>query len=185
MPTASKFMGTEAQPISIVKWVDRGDLIANDYNPNHMAPMESKLLKVSLLENGWTQPIVVMNDWRTIIDGFHRWNLSEDTEIFAMTGGLVPVVMADISEAQRIAATVRHNRARGQHAIDPMGDITHKLRAVGMTDDEIKTNLGMQAEEVIRLAEVRGSPQRVTDDEQQELGAAWNPGEYNPHAPGE
>ena len=56
---------------------------------------------------------------------------------------------------------------------------------VGMTDDEIKTNLGMQAEEVIRLAEVRGSPQRVTDDEQQELGAAWNPGEYNPHAPGE
>jgi len=171
-----KFMGESNQPISSLRWVHRDELVANDYNPNHMAPQERRLLKTSLLDTGWTQPIVVCDDGRTIIDGFHRWTISGDPEVAMMTEGYVPIVIAPVDEATRIAATVRHNRARGSHGIDPMSDIVLKLRATGMDDAAISRVLGMEQEEIDRLAEDRGSPDRVAS-EGEGLGAAWHPGD--------
>src|SRR4051812_36713087 len=83
--------GIENQPLSRIEWVPREELHANFYNPNHVAPIEMHLLKVSILEDGWTQPIVARLD-DEIIDGFHRWLASEDPEIYAMTDGKIPVV---------------------------------------------------------------------------------------------
>ncbi len=144
-----------------MKWVERDTLEANDYNPNHVAPLEKKLLKLSLLRQGWTQPIVVLNDGRTIVDGFHRWSLAAEPEIAKLTGGRVPVVMIDAGIHQRRAATIRHNRARGQHGIDPMAAIVSDLLKSGMKKDEIMDELGMQEEEVDRLDDHRGQPERV------------------------
>jgi ParB-like chromosome segregation protein Spo0J len=169
-------MGHATQPISSVRWVHRDTLIPNDYNPNHVAPVEMRLLKRSIMKTGWTQPIVVLDDWKTIVDGFHRWTCSGDPKIAALTGGLVPVVSCGLSVEQRIAATVRHNRARGTHAIDPMGDIIEKLRSEGLDDKAIGEELGMEQEEVARLTEVRSSPTRVSETERTTLSNAWAPG---------
>lgn len=171
--------GQDKQPISNVRWVHRDTLIPNDYNPNHVAPVEMRLLKRSILKTGWTQPIVVLDDWRTIVDGFHRWTCSGDPKIAELTGGFVPVVSCGLSVDQRIAATVRHNRARGTHAIDPMGDIVEKLRGEGLDDKAIGEELGMEQEEIARLTEVRSSPKRVSEGERATLGQAWTPGKRN------
>lgn len=147
--------GIEAQPLSSVEWLDRSELRANDYNPNHVAPHELELLKVSILEDGWTQPIVV-RDGGEIVDGFHRWLVSADANISAMTGGLVPVVKlpADLEPAQQRMATIRHNRARGQHAIVKMADIVADMvERLGVPEEEVERRLGMEHEEVRRLVD--------------------------------
>lgn len=138
--------------MSSVTWVPREDLRANDYNPNHVAPDELELLKISLLEDGWTQPIVI-RDGGEIVDGFHRWLVSQEPAIAAMTDGKVPVVAlpADLDPAQQRMATIRHNRARGVHAIVRMADIVVDLQARGVPPVEIERRLGMDHEEVQRL----------------------------------
>ena len=101
------------QPLDKIIWIDREKLKANNYNPNKVAPPELKLLKISILEDGWTQPIVINDDF-TIVDGFHRWTLSGHKEINSLTGGLVPVVILEgKSSNDKKLATIRHNRARG------------------------------------------------------------------------
>lgn len=139
--------------MSGVQWVSRETLRANDYNPNHVAPDELELLKVSLLEDGWTQPIVI-RDGGEIVDGFHRWLVSDEPDIAAMTDGLVPVVKlpADLDAAQQRMATIRHNRARGVHAIVKMADIVSDMvERLGVPAEDVQHRLGMEREEVQRL----------------------------------
>lgn len=147
----------DAQPVSVVQWIDRDLLQANDWNPNHQAPPEHKLLRTSILENGWTQPIVarVQGDHFEIVDGFHRWKVSGVKDVAALTGGLVPVVVlpAETDDALARMATIRHNRARGTHGVLPMADIVADLLDRGIEQDEIGRRLGMDPEEVDRLAD--------------------------------
>ena len=138
------------QPLDTIEWVNRGELFANGYNPNHVAPPEMALLKLSILADGWTQPIVARTTGE-IVDGFHRWTISADPEVAALTGGLIPVVRlaAELSTSHQMASTIRHNRARGTHGIMPMTDIVRSL----LDDHDLETKdlqvmLGMDREEV-------------------------------------
>lgn len=152
---------TESQPLSKVEWVDPSSLRANDYNPNHVAPPEMKLLKISILENGWTQPIVAHPNGE-IVDGFHRWTLSKtDKDIQALTDGLCPVVrLVDVGPDLARLATIRHNRARGNHYVVKMSEIVHELRDLGLSEKEIGSRLGMDKEEVRRLIQRGNSLER-------------------------
>lgn len=141
------------QPVDSLKWVKRETLQANNYNPNHVPPAERKLLKISLLEDGWTQPIVVGSDGITIIDGFHRWTISEDKDVYAMTDGYVPVVqLIPTNVAHQKMSTIRHNRARGSHYVLKMSDIVESLvNEEDLTFNEVAERLQMEREEVERL----------------------------------
>ena len=153
--------------MSAVEWVPRDTLRANDYNPNHVAPLELELLKVSLLEDGWTQPIVI-RDGGEIVDGFHRWLCSGDPRIGDLTGGLVPVVKlpADMEPAQQRMATIRHNRARGVHGIVKMADIVSDMvKELGVPEAEVVRRLGMERDEVQRLLDHGDMLQRHGDGE--------------------
>lgn len=167
--------GTEAQPISGLTWRPVEELHANDYNPNVVAPVERALLRLSILEDGWTQPIVARAD-SEIVDGFHRWHLaSSDDEVYAMTGGLVPVVQLadDLSPEQQRMATIRHNRARGTHHVVRMADIVVQLvDELGVPREEVCRRLGMELEEVDRLYQ-RGS--MVERGAGAEFGKGWVP----------
>lgn len=145
------------QPISRVQWMERDRLAANDWNPNHQAPPEHRLLATSILENGWTQPIVarVAEDGTLqIVDGYHRWSVAKRKDVAALTGGLVPVVvLPETDPALARLATVRHNRARGTHHVLGMADIVADLLEQGLTPDDIGARLEMDDEEVERLAD--------------------------------
>ena len=162
------------QPVSTVVWVDRNDLKPNDYNPNAQAPPEYRLLKLSILEDGWTQPLVVHRSTMTIIDGEHRWKVSEDPLVQAMTDGQVPVVFVEGSLSKRMASTIRHNRARGTHAILPMARIVRELESGGTPAGAIMTSLGMEDEEVKRLLDRAGQPERV-GSRRGGWGRSWKP----------
>jgi ParB-like chromosome segregation protein Spo0J len=145
--------GVEQQPVSAVEWVDPATLRANAWNPNRQAPPESRLLKLSLMEDGWTSPIVAGTD-DEIIDGFHRWTLGlQNQDVRSMTGGLIPIVRVDITPEHRRLSTVRHNRARGTHHVLGMADIVAELLEMGLSADEISRRLQMDDEEVDRLAD--------------------------------
>jgi len=139
-------------PIDKVEWIHRDSLTANDYNPNHVAKPELKLLKLSLLEDGFTQPIVITQD-NIIVDGFHRWQLSSSKELIERDKGFVPCVRLVKSLEERMLSTIRHNRARGVHSILSMGKISQYLQKSGLTDEEIMKRLGMEKEELGRLTD--------------------------------
>lgn len=160
------------QPLSNIEWVDPATLQANNYNPNKVAGPEMKLLKRSIMEDGWTQPIVAMPTGE-IVDGFHRWTLgSTDDDIRAMSNNLVPVVRIAPDPAQQRMATIRHNRARGSHHVLKMADIVAELRELGVDDEAIGQRLGMEPEEVTRLLS-RGSKKIRHADTQ--FSQAWKP----------
>jgi ParB-like chromosome segregation protein Spo0J len=162
------------QPINKVKWIDRSKLKPNNYNPNMVAPPELKLLKISIMEDGWTQPIVINPDY-TIVDGFHRWTISGDKDILKLTEGKVPVViMEPKDENHQMMSTIRHNRARGTHAVLRMSDIVSDLQEQGLSQKEIEQRLQMEDEEVIRLLNRKGLPAQVVDSGEK-LGSAWVP----------
>lgn len=142
----------ENQPVNSVVWVHRDELKANSYNPNHVAPPEKRLLKISILEDGWTMPIVVRSDME-IVDGFHRWLVSKDRDVYDLTNGFVPVVKLHESKslADQMMSTIRHNRARGIHHVVKMSEIVEALADDGLTADEIAGRLQMDEEEVSRL----------------------------------
>ena len=146
-------IGPKHQPLSNIQWVDRNTLKANGYNPNHVAPPEMRLLKVSILSDGWTQPIVARSDGE-IVDGFHRWSTTKDPEVAAMTGGLVPVVFLgdDVPMEHQVMSTVRHNRARGSHGVMKMADIVSGLLDGGMSKEQVGELMAMESQEVDRLA---------------------------------
>lgn len=166
---------TKQQPVDGVKWVDPATLHANDYNPNKVFAPELELLALSILEDGWTQPVVVLASGE-VVDGFHRWTLSKThPEIIAMSGGLVPVVtLAEKDRASQMMSTIRHNRARGTHGVLRMADIVRSIQASGLSDEEIMRRLGMDREEVVRLGDARGSPESAGKDS---FGKGWVPTE--------
>lgn len=165
-------MTIEDQPVNTVEWVDPKTLRANDYNPNHVAPPEMALLKLSIMENGWTQPIVARTDGE-IVDGFHRYSLGlRDSDIRGLTGGLVPVVRLNSDPVTQRMATIRHNRARGTHAVVKMADIVEGLTDLGETNESIAKRLGMESEEVARLRMRGGMASRGG----KEFNSGWVPG---------
>jgi ParB-like chromosome segregation protein Spo0J len=153
------------QPLDAVHWVTRDSITPNDYNPNKQPPPEHRLLKVSILEDGWTQPIVVFDDGKggkpVIVDGEHRWRVSAELEVAKLTGGLVPVVRIKGDREHRMMSTIRHNRARGEHHVLPMAEIVRTLLDGGIDKDDVQFLLQMEEEEVDRLAERAGLPDVV------------------------
>ena len=154
-------------PVDCVIWVPIEKLRPNDYNPNSVPPKELALLKASILADGYTQPIVTIYDAETemyeIVDGFHRYAVSHDPEIQDMTGGLAPIVVLQKSVNERMASTVRHNRARGSHAVKGMANIVYEMLKNGWSDDEICSNMGMTGDELVRLKHVSGYAKLYAD----------------------
>lgn len=143
-------------PVSAVRWVPAEQVQANDYNPNSVMPPEMRLLHRSIQADGYTQPIVTYWDADAeryiVVDGFHRNRVGKEfPDIRARTHGYLPVVQIRADREDRIASTIRHNRARGKHAVTGMVDIVVMLAQAGKTDEEIGKELGMDAEEVLRL----------------------------------
>jgi len=163
----------DREPVSNIEWVHRSQLHANEYNPNHVAPPERELLILSILEDGWTQPIVTLSDGE-IVDGFHRWFLSEDPRLMERYSGFVPVTRIHIDKVHQKMSTVRHNRARGTHAIVPMADLVTGMLKDGLKPAQIMRGLGMEDEEITRLATAQGMPELAS---KADFSNAWQPGE--------
>lgn len=152
-------VGMENQPISRMVWVPRDELTANDYNPNKVAKMELELLMTSLIEDGWTHPVVSRKD-NVLVDGFHRWTLSGKKPVGEMTDYHVPVVyLEDRGASHNRMSTIRHNRARGSHGVIPMAEIIQSFIKDGLSMEEISARLSMEEEEVTRLALQVGIPE--------------------------
>jgi ParB-like chromosome segregation protein Spo0J len=153
------------QPVSRVQWLPRERLRSNAYNPNKVAAPELELLIVSIVEDGWTQPIVVLpadgDGLHQIVDGFHRWTVSADPRVLKLTGGQVPVVVVGLDPVHRMMSTIRHNRARGTHAVVRMAEIVRRMTDEGVPQRTIQKRLGMESEEVVRLLNRAGMPAQV------------------------
>lgn len=164
------------EPVDCVLWVDADSISANDYNPNVVAPPEMKLLKRSILEDGYTQPIVTWmeNGHREVIDGFHRNRVGkEDKQVKKRIRGYLPVTTINAWRADRgdrVAATIRHNRARGKHTVEGMTDIVIELARRNWSDKRIARELGMDPDEVLRLKQISGLAEMFAD---KEFSEAW------------
>lgn len=173
--TVSPFAG---EPVDCVLWVPVEEVEANDYNPNSVAAPEMALLQHSIHEDGYTQPIVTWADdgRREVIDGFHRYRVGRDSdEIRDRVHGYLPITVANADRTDRgdrIAATIRHNRARGKHRVDAMSDIVVELSRRNWSDQRIARELGMDADEVLRLKQVSGLAELFAD---REFSEAWEP----------
>jgi ParB-like chromosome segregation protein Spo0J len=140
-------------PLRGVQFVDRRLLKPNNYNPNKVSKQNLELLIQSILVNGWTMPIVCRPDY-TIIDGFHRWTVSGMEPLLSKLKGIVPIVIVHHdTEAEDMYGTITHNRARGQHMLEPMKAIVKKLIDEGKSVAEIGKQLGMKPEEIFRLSD--------------------------------
>ena len=151
----------EDQPIDNVIRVPVDKVQANDYNPNSVAKREMDLLYNSIFHDGYTQPVVTIYDPEidkyVIVDGFHRYQTMRTHEdIIKKNGNTLPIVVIDASTKDRMASTVRHNRARGKHSIAGMGSIVFNMLQEGATDEEICQKLGLEAEELLRLKHITG-----------------------------
>lgn len=148
-------------PINQVKWVKIDKIFSNEYNPNKVAPPEMKLLEKSIIEDGYTQPIVCYhdrkNDTYIIVDGFHRYRVAkENKEILGSTEGCLPIVVIDKNISERMSSTIRHNRARGTHQVGSMAEIVSQLYMSGWSNKRICVELGMELDEVNRLKQFTG-----------------------------
>ncbi|EKI0252631.1 ParB-like nuclease domain-containing protein [Enterobacter asburiae] len=151
------------QPVDCVLWIKQDEITANDYNPNNVAPPEKRLLCKSLEMDGFTQPIVVTeSDARhyEIVDGFHRHEIGSNRAVLKrQLKGYLPVTCLRKERQEkfdRMAATIRHNRARGRHQINAMSDIVRELVQLGWDDEKIGKELGMDQDEVLRLKQING-----------------------------
>lgn len=161
---------TRSQPIDLVRWVPVERVHANDYNPNSVAKNEMKLLHTSISHDGYTQPVVTVydeaNDRFVIVDGFHRYTTMRlHQDIRASTGGLLPIVVLDKPINDRMASTVRHNRARGKHSVQGMAKMVFSMLDNGWADDAICNELGLEADELLRLKHVTGFSKLFADVE--------------------
>jgi ParB-like chromosome segregation protein Spo0J len=166
----------KAEPVDCVLWKKTENIKANDYNPNTVAPPEMKLLATSIIEDGYTQPIVA---WRSkddieVIDGFHRNRVGREVkEVSVRIKGYLPVVVVNesrLDRGDRIASTIRHNRARGKHGIAAMSDIVLELKRRNWSDKKISDKLGMDQDEVLRLTQITGLAEMFKD---RDFSAAW------------
>lgn len=168
----------KTEPVDCVLWVKNESVLANGYNPNNVCAPEMELLKLSIEADGFTQPVVTMpeNGNRTVIDGFHRSKVAKTYPVInERVHGYTPVVTInsdreDISD--RMASTVRHNRARGKHSIDGMSDIVIDLKRRNWSDAKISKHLGMDADEVLRLVQITGLTEMFANAE---FSSAWEP----------
>lgn len=167
-------------PVDCIQWVKVDEVAGNDYNPNKVAPPEMELLKTSILHDGYTQPIVSWpkdkkNGTQEVVDGFHRTRVAKEYDsIKDMTKGYIPVVTVRESQenkGDRVASTIRHNRARGKHQIDAMSDIVVELKNRNWTNERICKELGMDMDEVLRLCQITGLASLFSD---QEFSNAWD-----------
>jgi len=164
------------EPVDCVLWVPCDVIEANDYNPNSVAPPEMELLAVSILEDGYTQPIVTYDEdsKRTVVDGFHRNRVGKEVKaVRERVLGYLPVVTINEwkeDKGDRIASTIRHNRARGKHRIDAMSEIIVDLKRRNWSNEKIAKNLGMDADEILRLSQISGLAEMFADES---FSEAW------------
>lgn len=163
-------MSGYTSPVYNIKAVPLNKIRANDYNPNKVAPPEMKLLELSIWEDGFTQPIVCYynhkKDEYIVVDGFHRYTiLMTSDRIRDREHGLAPVVVIDKELGERMASTIRHNRARGSHNVDLMSNIVAELLEMGKSDSWICRNIGMSADELLRLKQITGIASLFKDEE--------------------
>ena len=167
----------KTEPVDCVLWVKNNSVSANDYNPNSVAPPEMELLRLSISNDGYTQPIVSMktdNVNREVIDGFHRNRVGKECkDIQSRVHGYLPVVTireTQENKGDRIASTIRHNRARGKHRIDAMSEIVLDLKKRNWSDKKISKQLGMDQDEVLRLTQLTGLSELFKN---KEFSEAW------------
>lgn len=171
------------EPVDCVLWVKADSVEGNSYNPNVVAPPEMKLLKTSVLEDGYTQPIVTwaVNGHREVVDGFHRNRVGkEDKQIQKRLKGYLPVTTINEwrqDKSDRIAATIRHNRARGKHQVQAMSEIVIELSRRNWSDEKIARELGMDPDEVLRMKQISGLAEMFAD---REFSEAWEISETQP-----
>lgn len=171
------------EPVDFVKWVLSDEVVANDYNPNKVAPPEMELLEVSIMNDGYTQPIVSWSNPEKekieVIDGFHRNRVGKESKVVNQRiNGYLPIV--DIRKEQsakndRIASTIRHNRARGKHQVDAMSEIVIELKNRNWSNKRISKQLGMDEEEVLRLCQISGLEHLFNDND---FSKAWESSDY-------
>lgn len=167
-------------PVYNVKAIPLDKIRANTYNPNSVAPPEMELLETSIWEDGYTMPVVCYylkdEDVYEIVDGFHRYTTMKTSKrIRERENGLLPVVVIDKDESNRMASTIRHNRARGSHSIELMSNIVAELTKAGMSDAWILRHVGMDKDELLRLKQITGLADLFKD---KEFSTAF--GERNP-----
>lgn len=163
-------------PVYNVKRVPIEKIRANTWNPNSVAPPEMKLLETSIWEDGYTMPVVCYyipaENIYEIVDGFHRYTvLKTSKRIAEREGNCLPVVVIDKDESNRMASTIRHNRARGSHDVDLMSNIVAELTKAGMSDAWIIKHIGMDKDELLRLKQLTGLAELFKD---REFSEAWS-----------
>ena len=159
-----------AHPINDVQWVPIEMVEPNDYNPNSVASKEMKLLHTSIKHDGYTQPVVTIWDEErgkyVIVDGFHRYfTCKNNKDIYESTNGKLPIVVLKKTINERMAATVRHNRARGAHSINGMSNMVFSMLENGWDDAAICNHLGMEPDELLRLKHITGFSKLFEDAE--------------------
>lgn len=162
-------------PVWDIKAIPFEKIKANEYNPNSVAPPEMRLLYDSIKEDGYTMPIVCYynadEDIYEIVDGFHRYSIMrEHKDIYERENGMMPVSVIDKPISERMASTIRHNRARGSHDVDLMSNIIAELHTLGKSDAWISKHLGMDLDEIIRLKQVTGLADLFRTNE---FGRSW------------
>jgi ParB-like chromosome segregation protein Spo0J len=159
------------EPVDYVKWVKSENVVANDYNPNKVAPPEMELLEISIMNDGYTQPVVTFpnNGIIEVVDGFHRTRVSKESKIVReRVKGYTPTVIIRKEQSDkndRIASTIRHNRARGKHQVDAMSEIILELKNRNWKNERIARELGMDEEEILRLCQITGLQDIFKDDD--------------------
>lgn len=166
------------EPVDFVRWVKNDLVSANDYNPNKVAPPEMKLLELSIMNDGYTQPIVSWDNHEKgcieVIDGFHRNRVGKESKVVQQrVRGYLPIVdirTEQSSKNDRMASTIRHNRARGKHQVDAMSEIVIELKNRNWQNARIAKELGMDEEEVLRLCQISGLEHLFSD---KDFSRAW------------
>jgi ParB-like chromosome segregation protein Spo0J len=166
----------QTEPVDFVEWVPGDTIQANDYNPNSVAPPEMELLRLSIMADGYTQPIVTNTegDHREVVDGFHRNRVGKEfADVRERVHGYLPVVQIRGERGDRpdrMASTIRHNRARGKHQVIAMSEIVMDLKRRNWSDDKISRELGMDPDEVLRLTQITGLAEAFAD---RDFSEAW------------
>lgn len=166
----------KSEPVDCVIWIPFAAVEANNYNPNAVAPPEMRLLEHSIIEDGYTQPIVAWNTGEEyeVVDGFHRNRVGKEcAQVKERIKGYLPIVVINPERkdrSDRIAATIRHNRARGKHQVGAMSDIVQELARRNWSDQRISKELGMSPDEVLRLKQITGLAELFLD---KDFSEAW------------
>lgn len=168
------------EPVDLVMWVKNDQVQANDYNPNKVAPPEMQLLEVSIDNDGYTQPIVTFptEEKLEVVDGFHRSRVGKESPVInKRVKGYLPIVAIrdeQTDKKDRIASTIRHNRARGKHQVDAMSEIVLELKNRNWTNKRIAKELGMEEDEILRLCQISGLESLFSDAD---FSKAWVAGD--------